>query len=260
MEPPAWQCEGTLSPTVAVALHAGHELRDEVAALMAIDEQHRLMEEDPHTDTWASLAGSRVKVFRSRFEVDLNRPREAAVYLEPDQAWGMAVWKRPPPAEIVDRSRCLHDAFYRMLEDLLERTERTFGRFVVYDLHAYNHRRGGRAAPAADPAENPDVNVGTGSMDRDRWAPVVERFMGDLRAAEVAGRALDVRENVRFRGGYLCQWVHQRFPTAGCAVAIEVKKFFMDEHIGQVDAALLGSVGEALAATAAVVVEALGRS
>ena len=42
---------------------------------------------------------------------------------------------------------------------------------VVFDLHTYNHRRNGPDGPPADPAGNPQVNIGTGTMNRDRWAP-----------------------------------------------------------------------------------------
>ena len=97
-------------------------------------------------------------------------------------------------------------------------------------------------------------------MDRDRWARVVDRFIGDLRATDFPSGQLDVRENVRFRGGHLCRWVHERFPASGCALAIEVKKFFMDEHTGQVDGPLLDAVGGALSATMPGAIEALSRS
>jgi len=46
---------------------------------------------------------------------------------------------------------------------------------------------------------------------------------------------LDVRENVRFKGGYLTQWVHERYPDRGCALAVELKKVYMDEWTGQPD-------------------------
>jgi hypothetical protein len=70
-------------------------------------------------------------------------------------------------------------------------------------------------------------------MDRNRWTPIVERFLGDLRAFDFAGRRLDVRENVKFRGGYFSQWIHESFPASGCSLAIEFKKFFMDEWTGE---------------------------
>ena len=61
-------------PVVMTAIHAGHELRPELADLVLVDASIRLREEDPFTDRLA-VAGTRVTVHRSRFEVDLNRPR-----------------------------------------------------------------------------------------------------------------------------------------------------------------------------------------
>ena len=59
--------------------------------------------------------------------------------------------------------------------------------------------------------------------------PFVDRFMADFQSVEVAGRSLDVRENVRFRGGHLSRWVHSAFPGQACCLAVEVEKFFMDD-------------------------------
>jgi hypothetical protein len=137
---------------------------------------------------------------------------------------------------------------------------RRWGRFVVYDLHTYNYRRQGPTAPEADPAGNPDINLGTGSMDRSRWQDVVARFVAELQDFDFPGRSLSVGENVRFRGGHLAAWVHATFPDVGCALAIEVKKFFMDEWSGEPDSAQLAAVGQALAATVPGVFEALNYS
>ena len=67
------------------------------------------------------------------------------------------------------------------VERLLAEKIRAHGSVVVYDLHSYNHRRAGPDGPPADPVQNPDVNLGTGSLDRDRWGPLVDRFMADLK-------------------------------------------------------------------------------
>jgi N-formylglutamate deformylase len=106
---------------------------------------------------------------------------------------------------------------------------------VVLDVHSYNHRRDGADEPPAPEVDNPEVNIGTGSLDRDRWGHLVDRFMDDLRAREVVGHPLDVRENVRFQGGHLSQWVHERYDGVGCALAVELKKVFMDEWTGEAD-------------------------
>jgi N-formylglutamate deformylase len=256
-EPPIWRGEEGESPIVAVAVHAGHALRTSIAGLTALDDASRLREEDPHTDVWTAVSPTRLVACRSRFEVDLNRPRDEAVYAAPDDAWGLDLWRRPLPGEEKARSRAAYDSFYATLEAVLVRAERAFDRFVVYDLHSYNHRRDGADGPPADPAANPDINVGTGSMDRERWAPIVDRFVAAVGEVPIGGRPLDVRENVRFRGGHLAAWVHQRFPHTGCALAIEVKKFYMDEHTGEVDHEVIDAVGAALAATTGPVYEAL---
>ena len=65
---------------VATSVHAGHEVRPAVAAEMVLPEADRLREEDPFTDVIASAVPSRMITHRSRFEVDLNRPRREAVY------------------------------------------------------------------------------------------------------------------------------------------------------------------------------------
>jgi hypothetical protein len=232
-----WELRRGHSPLVATAIHNGHAVREEVAELMALNEAERLQEEDPFTGQWTGIADTRIIGLRSRFEVDLNRPREKAVYLEPEDAWGLQIWQEKPPEDVVTRSLSQYDAFYAEIQRLFLELQRNFGRFVVFDLHTYNHRRQGPRGPAADPELNPEVNVGTGSLDRERWAPVVDRFIADLRAFDFLGRHLDVRENIKFRGGNFPRWTHENFPDSACVLAIEFKKFFMDEWTGKLDPA-----------------------
>jgi N-formylglutamate amidohydrolase len=247
-------------PVIATALHDGHALREEVAAIMELSEAARLREEDPYTGSWTSVATTRVIPRRSRFEVDLNRPREGAVYRTPEDAWGLHVWKRPPPEDLVERSLADYDAFYAEARRLLSEMERRPGRFVVLDLHSYNHRRGGPDAEPDDPEANPEVNVGTGSLDRARWGHLVDRFISDLQGFPVLGRSLDVRENVRFRGGHFSKWIHRNFPSSGCCLAVEFKKFFMDEWTGQLKPEQHEASREALRVTLAGLHEGLAKA
>lgn len=252
-----WTLEEGDWPLVAAAIHNGHAVRDEVAARLALSDAERLREEDPFTDRFASVAETRIVGLRSRFEVDLNRPRDRAVYQKPEDAWGLHVWAASPPEDFVARSLAAYDAFYEEVERVLRRLEAQHGRFIVFDIHAYNHRRDGPEAPPADLEQNPEVNVGTGTMQRECWAPVVDRFISDLRAAEVQGRLLDVRENVKFQGGYFPEWIHTTFPETGCALAIELKKTFMDEWTGKPNEAAIDALREALASTIPGVLGAL---
>jgi N-formylglutamate deformylase len=242
---PAFSIREAPGPVVMTAIHAGHDLRPEVAELIRVDEATRLREEDPFTDRLA-VAGSRITVHRSRFEVDLNRRRGDAVYRTPGEAWGLRVWKRPLPPAVVERSLAGYDRFYAAVSDRLDGLAAR-GPFVVLDIHSYNHRRGGRPAPSA---ENPELNVGTRTVERGRWHRVVDGFIDGMRAQRVAGRVLDVRENVRFGGGHLVRWIHERYPDTGCALALEFKKVFMDEWTGEADDEHIAELGRALRAVA----------
>lgn len=242
---------------VAVALHDGHQVREEVAKLLAISESDRTREEDPFTALWTTVADTQIVAKRSRFEFDLNRPREKAVYLTPDDAWGLSVWQTTPSPAIVARSLAEYDAFYAAVKQVFLDLEQRFGHFVVFDLHTYNHRREGLEALPADLQYNPEINLGTGSLDRDRWAPVVKHFLTDLRHFDFLGRQLDVRENVRFRGGHFSRWTHQTFPNSACVLAIEVKKFFMNEWTNEVNQVQLEAVRCALQSTVPGIVNAL---
>lgn len=232
---PIWQTHFGDSPLVACAMHHGHAVRPDVAQLLKLTANERLYEEDPYTGDWTTIAPTRIVGLRSRFEVDLNRPRDKAVYLTPADAWGLDVWSSPPPQKVVNRSLGAYDDFYAHLRLLLQRLVTRHGRVVVFDLHSYNHIRGGPEGVAGDPAENPEVNLGTGTMPRSRWTPIVDRWLAEMRGFDFLGRRLDVRENVKFFGGHLPNWIHQTFPETVCALAIEVKKFFMNEWTGELD-------------------------
>lgn len=252
-----WEWHEGNSPLIATAIHAGHDLSPAFAEVTALSDADRLREEDPYTDAFTGLAPTRIVVNRSRFEVDLNRPPEEAVYRTGEDAWGEDLWHQPLTDEMIASSQRKHAEFYGMLERVLRSVEQEFGAFVVYDLHSYNHRRGGPDAPPDDPQANPDINLGTGSLDRRRWGPVADRFLEDLSRQHVAGRPLDVRENVKFEGRYLAAFIHERFPTSGCALAIEVKKTFMDEHTGILDMGRHAEIHRALSATTAGVLQEL---
>ena len=133
------------------------------------------------------------------------------------------------------------------MNGLLTRVERQYGAFVVLDLHSYNYRREGPDGPPADPAGNPVVNVGTGNTDAVRWRALIDGFIDDLSAFDTGAEPLDVRENVKFTGGDFTRWVHGRFPTSSCCLAVEFKKTFMDEWSGVLDEKQLGQLLAALA-------------
>ncbi|MFE5407795.1 N-formylglutamate amidohydrolase [Microbacterium sp. NPDC056569] len=257
-ERPAFEFHGDWNEQfIATAIHNGHDVRSELAAELVLPEADRLREEDPCTDEIGALVPARVVVNRSRFEVDLNRAREEAVYRSADEAWGLEIVRDPPLDEdIVAGSLAVYDAFYaelgRRLDAVAER-----GPFVMFDVHSYNHRRDGADGEEAPEAENPEVNVGTGSLDRDRFGPVVDAFIESLATTGTSAGPLDVRENIRFRGRQLAAWTHARYPGRGVVLALEFKKTFMDEWTGEADRARIDELARALASTIPALEEAL---
>lgn len=245
-------------PLVATAVHAGHKVRGELLPLLALDEMTRLREEDPYTERWVRMVPSWLVVTHSRFEVDVNRQRDEAVYRTPEMAWGLHLWRRPLSRDQVEHSLSEYDDFYRELAQILSPISARYRHFVVFDLHTYNYRRAGPTAPPEDPATHPEVNVGTGTMDRARCAPVVERFIHDLHSFDFLGRHLDVRENVKFRGRQLAKWIHEHFPQS-CVLAVEFKKFFMDEWTGEGDERQIQAIRKALNSTVPGILEELAR-
>lgn len=243
---PPWTIIEGDAPIVAAALHNGHGLRAGVAAFMGIRPVERRREEDPYTDRLTAVTSTRVIGNRSRFEIDLNRPPEDAMCLEPDDCWGLELWRAPPPNALQEASRHLHAAFYSELYRVLERTRQRHGRFAVLDLHSYNHRRDGPEAAPEDQRDAPDVNVGTRTLDHARWGRLLDRFITDLSSHPMG---LDVRENVKFKGRYLAAWIHDTFPDTGCCLALEFKKTFMDEWTGELYEDRLRELINALAST-----------
>jgi hypothetical protein len=236
-----WTISNGAGRVVATAIHDGHDLRPEVAEIMALEEDERLREEDPFTGQAVLDVPTHIVVHRSRFEFDLNRPEEGAVYRTPDECWGLQLWRNGAPDEsIVQRSLELHREYYSDLAETLDGVAGRNDRFVVLDIHSYNHRRDGPDGDAQPQEAAPDINIGTFSMPREHWAFLLDPWIEALRGFDFNGRKLDVRENVAFQGrGNQTRFVHERYPKSGCAIAVEFKKFFMDEWTGEPDSAEL---------------------
>lgn len=253
-----WSAHRGASPIVGTAIHNGHHIRGDLRDLLGLSTEQRLREEDPFTEFFIRDLPNRIVFHRSRFEIDLNRARDGAVYLKPEQAWDLRVWKDQLPDTAIAMSLHVHDAYYAMLDTYLRGLEQQYGAFILLDIHSYNHRRDGADGPEMPFETAPQINIGTSSMDRQRWAPILDALMEQLRSFEFRGRRMDVRENIVFQGkGEQTRFVHERFPRTGCAIAIEFKKFFMDEWTGEPDIETLKAMREMIRLSLPVLVETL---
>ncbi|MGY0632814.1 N-formylglutamate amidohydrolase [Luteimonas sp. A478] len=235
-----WDIAVSDGPVIATAIHDGHGLRPSLRPLVALPAAERMREEDPLTGVFTEVGDVRIQVPASRFETDLNRPREGAVYARPEDCWGLEVWRTSMPEEEIKRSIAAWDRFYAMFAELVDRMLERWQAVLLVDLHSYNHRRDGVDGPHAPQQGNPDIELGITTADPDRWGNVVARFSEALRAQPVSGRNPDVRANVRFpTGGHFPEWVYARWGARVCTISPEFKKIFMDEWTGQADVAAL---------------------
>ena len=163
-----WTVQRGEGPVAAAAIHDGHGLRDEIAGLMALADAERLREEDPFTGQAILGVPTHIIAHRSRFEADLNRSADTAIYRTPEQCWGLEVWKTPLEEDVAQRSLDYHRRFYAMVAHVLDDIAAEHPRFVMLDIHSYNHRRNGPDGQPTPPDQSPEINIGTFSMPRAR--------------------------------------------------------------------------------------------
>ncbi|NGM62204.1 N-formylglutamate amidohydrolase [Sphingobacterium sp. SGG-5] len=226
-----YHLEQTDSPFWAFAIHDGHHIHPEIEPYLAIDEETRLREEDPYTAILAELPFNRFVSATSRFQLDINRSKQDAIYLQPEQAWGLKVWENGLPQKWVDRLYTSYDDIFRSIDTAIQETIDKYGYFVVYDIHSYNAKRGGAQAPI-DHLHNPQINIGT-VHNHPKWSILTSLFIEALERKQAGVATFDVRENINFKGGYLSQYINTRYGNKGCVFSIEFRKDFMDEWTGQ---------------------------
>ncbi|MBB4659983.1 N-formylglutamate amidohydrolase [Parvularcula dongshanensis] len=230
---PHWDIQRRGGPVLATAVHAGHVIREELKPYLAISEIDQRREEDPMTGIWSTVGDDAFRSYDSRFQCDLNRPRDKAVYRTPDDAWGLTVWKELPPEEMLERSLAAWDDFYEMMATWIEGLIAECGKVLILDIHSYNHRRDGADAEPAPGKDNPDIDLGVTTLDRDRFGSVLEAVKGPLMETPARGHYPDVRENVRYPdGGHWPEWVFANYGDDVATITLEYKKFYMDEWSG----------------------------
>ncbi|MCD4651082.1 MAG: N-formylglutamate amidohydrolase [Candidatus Cloacimonetes bacterium] len=231
-------------PLVCTAIHNGHEMSPDWQANLAITNKNRSREEDQHTGFFTEFCNNRIIGRYTRFECDLNRHPRKTIYLKPKDAWGLTVRKEPPTPEMVRAAKAKYQMFYRRTGRMLREMERTFGRFLLLDLHSYNHRRKGADGEIANQEKNPEIIIGTSTMPENRM-PLAEILQDKITSYDFYGGSIDARINVKFPGGHFSRWVISHFPDA-IVFAIEFKKIWMDEWTGKVDKEKQTKMREAL--------------
>lgn len=214
----------------AFAIHDGHHISPVLEEYYQLNEEERLREEDPHTGCMVELTCNQFIVHTSRFQLDINRKLEEAIYRSPDMAWGLQVYKELPPASLLQQLADDYQSIYAKIDQWIEETIAQHGYFIAFDVHSYNAKRQG-PDEIVDEVSNPQINLGTLYND-EKWRPVIDQFMASISANQLLDQNIDIRENVKFKGGQLAQHLLRKYGDKGCVLSVEFRKDFMDEWTG----------------------------
>lgn len=210
-------------PYVCGAVHDGHQFRRELWDNCLHTEYDRWFEEDPCTKEFVKTHPIVIAGCDSRFEYDLNRAPENAIY---EDAWGKQLWRNKLPKEQHAHSLTKHTSFYKVLQALVAKLEDKFGAVIIYDMHSYNWRRWDREVPV--------INLGTANVDSDRFSAEIESWRYSLSQLKLPNEIESTSKiNDTFRGnGYFLKFITENFRNT-LVLATEFKKIYCDE-IGQI--------------------------
>lgn len=202
------------------AVHDGHQFRKELWDNCMHTEYERWYEEDPETKNMIASHPILITGCDSRFEYDLNRTPEDAVF---ETAWGKQLWKTPLPEAMKTRSLNKHTAFYKVVHALINKLEEKFGVCVVYDMHSYNWQRWDR--------EVPTWNLGTSNVDNNRFGPSIEAWRQSLSEIKFPKNIPSTSKiNDTFQGnGYFLKYITNNFKNT-LVLATEIAKVYCDEY------------------------------
>ena len=206
-------------PYVCGAVHDGHQFRKELWNKCLHTEYERWYEEDPKTKKMVEnhpivLAGR-----DSRFEYDLNRDPENAIY---EDAWGKKLWKEPLTNSEKEKSLNKHHNFYKVVDALIAKLEQKFGVVVVYDMHSYNWQRWEREVPV--------FNIGTSNVDQKRFDETIKIWRKSLEEIKLPNNIKTTAKiNDVFKGnGYFLKHITHKFDNT-LVLATEVSKIYCNE-------------------------------
>lgn len=207
-------------PYACAAIHNGHQFRKELWDNCIHSEYERWYEEDPETKNMVQSHPIVLAGCDSRFEYDLNRNPEEAVF---ETAWGKQLWHQPLPVAMKSKSLKKHENFYKVVHALISKLEEKFGVCVVYDMHSYNWQRWDR--------EVPTWNLGTSNIDNERFGDCIEAWREYLSNIKLPHNIKQTSKiNDTFQGnGYFLKFITKSFKNT-LVLATEIAKVYCDEY------------------------------
>ncbi|UOY06670.1 N-formylglutamate amidohydrolase [Muricauda sp. SCSIO 64092] len=223
-------------PYICGAVHDGHQFRKELWENCLHTAYERWYEEDPCTKQMVQSHPIVIAGLDSRFEYDLNRPPESAVF---DTAWGKQLWKVPLSNEMKQKSLKKHDGFYQVVHALVAKLETLFPKIIVFDMHSYNWKRWEREVPV--------WNLGTTNIDNHRFGAIVDSWSTKLGGLSLPyGMASTSKINDTFQGnGHFLKYITKHFANT-LVLATEISKIYCDELTGVIFPEVVATVEKQL--------------
>ncbi|MBQ4819400.1 N-formylglutamate amidohydrolase [Aquimarina sp. MMG016] len=214
-----WLKIDSYSHYICGAVHDGHQFRKELWSKCLHSEYERWYEEDPATKNMIQSHPIVIAGCDSRFEYDLNRAPEVAVY---EDAWGKQLWKNSLKSEVKERSLEKHHNFYKVVHALVSKIESKYGAAIVYDIHSYNWRRWDREVPV--------INLGTSNIDTIKYASYAESWRTTLSEIQLPYQITATAAiNDTFQGnGYFLKYITKHFKST-LVLATEFSKIYCHE-------------------------------
>lgn len=224
------------APYICGAVHDGHQFRKSLWENCLHSEYDRWYEEDPCTKEMVRSHPIVIAGCDSRFEYDLNRAPETAIY---EDAWGKQLWKAPLAEEERNQSLQKHTNFYKVVQSLVHQIESKYGKAIVFDMHSYNWKRWDR--------EVPTWNLGTVNIDNGRFGTLVDSWSRKLGSMNLPnGIKSTSKINDTFQGnGYFLKYITKNFNNT-LVLATEIAKVYCDEYSGILYPEVVRSVEEQL--------------
>jgi len=224
------------APYICGAVHDGHQFRRSLWENCLHTEYERWYEEDPCTREMVQSHPIVIAGCDSRFEYDLNRPPDGAVYSD---AWGKQLWRTPLTEEEYDHSMQKHASFYQVVHALVHQIKKKYGKVIVFDMHSYNWQRWDREVPV--------WNLGTSNIDNDKYGQTVESWRLKLGKMDLPnGIKPTAKVNDTFQGnGFFLKYITQTFDNT-LVLATEIAKVYCDEYSGIIYPEVVRSVEEHL--------------
>ena len=205
---------------VCAAVHDGHQFRKELWDNCVHSAYERWYEEDPATKEMVSEHPIVIAGLDSRFEYDLNRAPDQAIYKD---AWGKELWKQPLSDQMKEKSLSKHTSFYKVVFALIQKLESIHKTCLVYDMHSYNWKRWQR--------EVPTWNLGAKNVDQERFYTDIEKWRQSLSEMKLPHgiKSTAAVNNTFYGNGYFLKYISSSFQNT-LVLASEIAKVYCDEH------------------------------